>query len=116
MLLLCSHISLSFERNILEILFWHSVKYNFHIQCTLYFSHTNVSMKKAYIEETDKDLDQGWAWMVLFAATSTVIITGMFIYCAGVLHIALLQKFEEDNAYTSLIGSIYTSMLSLGGM
>ena len=70
----------------------------------------------AYDEEPQKDLDQGWAWVMLFAATTTVIITGMCIYCAGVLHIALLQKFEEDNAYTSLIGSIFTSLLSLGGM
>ncbi|CAG2185996.1 unnamed protein product [Mytilus edulis] len=72
-------------------------------------------MNSKYNVEKNKDLDQGWAWVIMVAAFVAGIINGLLIYGAGVVHVALLQKFEEDNAYTALIGSIFTSLLSLIG-
>ncbi|XP_063428321.1 monocarboxylate transporter 12-like [Mytilus trossulus] len=72
-------------------------------------------MNSKYNEEKNKDLDQGWAWVIMVAACVAGIINGLLIYGAGVVHVALLQRFEEDNAYTALIGSIFTSLLSLIG-
>ena len=72
-------------------------------------------MKERAIK-TDPDIDHGWAWVVLFAATSTQVITSTMIYCTGVIHFALLQKYQGNNAYTSLIGSLNSSLLSLVGV
>ncbi|CAC5421058.1 unnamed protein product [Mytilus coruscus] len=72
-------------------------------------------MNSKYNVEKNKDLDQGWAWVIMVAACVAGIINGLLIFGAGVLHVALLQRFEEDNAYTALIGSIFTSLLSLIG-
>lgn len=73
-------------------------------------------MTQKYNEQGNKDLDKGWAWVVMIAACLAGVLNGLLIYGAGIMHVALLQSFEEDNAYTSLIGAIYTSLLSLIGM
>jgi hypothetical protein len=72
-------------------------------------------MKLKYNEEKNKDLDQGWAWVIMIAASLAGLLNGVLIYAAGVIHVALLEKYEQDNAYTSLIGSLFTSLLSLVG-
>lgn len=72
-------------------------------------------MVQKYNDQQNKDLDQGWAWVIMIAATGIIMINAILLYATGVLHVALLEKFEEDNAYTSLIGSIYSSLFSFAG-
>ncbi|KAJ8309818.1 hypothetical protein KUTeg_011683 [Tegillarca granosa] len=42
------------------------------------------------------DVDKNWAWVVAFAAFGSSLLNGTFCYGAGVLHVALLQHFGED--------------------
>jgi hypothetical protein len=72
-------------------------------------------MKLKYNEEKNKDLDQGWAWVIMIAAALAGLLNGILIYTAVVMHVALLERYEQDNAYSSLIGSLFTSLLSLVG-
>lgn len=62
-----------------------------------------------------RDIDHGWAWVVMMAAFSTQFITGVLSYSVGVFHNALLNEFKEDLTFTSLVGSVYTSLLCLTG-
>lgn len=62
-----------------------------------------------------RDIDQGWAWVVMMAAFCTQFITGVLSYSVGVFHNALLNEFKEDLTFTSLVGSVYTSLLCLTG-
>lgn len=59
------------------------------------------------------DVDKNWAWVVAFAAFGSSLLNGTFCYGAGVLHVALLQHFGEDVAFTSFIGSVFTSAISI---
>lgn len=72
-------------------------------------------MKLKYNEEKNKDLDQGWAWVIMIAASLEGLLNGLLIYTTGVLYVALPERYEQDNAYSSFIGSLFTSLLSLVG-
>ncbi|XP_021368365.1 monocarboxylate transporter 4-like isoform X2 [Mizuhopecten yessoensis] len=60
-------------------------------------------------------VDRGWAWMVLAACFLSNVMNAYFTYAAGVLNVALLAKFNENVAFTALVGSVFASLLSLTG-
>ncbi|XP_061194872.1 monocarboxylate transporter 12-like [Saccostrea echinata] len=62
-----------------------------------------------------QDVDGGWAWVVMMAAFSTQFVTGVLSYGVGVFHNAFLNEFQGDLTMTSLVGSIFASLLSLLG-
>lgn len=62
------------------------------------------------------DVDRGWAFVVLCASFGSMFFTANLTYATGVLHVALLEKFQMDAAFTSLTGSVFISLLSLIGM
>ncbi|NXH15941.1 MOT6 protein, partial [Bucco capensis] len=62
-----------------------------------------------------KPQDQGWAWMVLFAA---VLLQGMtlgFPSCIGVFFTDLQHEFQASNSQTSWFPSIMVAVLHGGG-
>ena len=62
-----------------------------------------------------RDVDSGWAWMVMLGAFGIQFICGVLSYSVGVFHNAFLNEFKEDLTLTSLVGSVYTSLLCLTG-
>lgn len=64
---------------------------------------------------TFSDVDRGWAFVVLLSSSACMFVGATLGYGTGVVHVALLEKFKKDAAFTSLIGSIFFSLLSLMG-
>ncbi|KAK7480992.1 hypothetical protein BaRGS_00027807 [Batillaria attramentaria] len=60
-------------------------------------------------------VDRGWAWVVLVASLGCNYLTGFLPYSVGVIHVALLDKFQEDVTSTAWAGAIYSSLQMLGG-
>ncbi|XP_069139016.1 monocarboxylate transporter 11-like isoform X3 [Argopecten irradians] len=60
--------------------------------------------------------DSGWAWVVMMAAFSIFVINGFLCYGYGMVQIALLDRFHDSIAKTSLVGSLYSTFLSCGGV
>jgi len=56
-----------------------------------------------------------WAWLTMVACFFSLFFSGMFVYSAAIFHIELLRTFEENDAYTSLIGALFSSLLYLIG-
>ncbi|KAJ8317706.1 hypothetical protein KUTeg_005610 [Tegillarca granosa] len=59
--------------------------------------------------------DKGWAWVVMVSSFGIHVINGCFLYCVGIIHIALLSKFGEPVAYTSWAGAILLCLISSTG-
>jgi hypothetical protein len=62
-----------------------------------------------------KDLDTGWAWVVLFASFGTFCLLGTSLYSVGIIQSVLLQKYKESITLTSWPGAVNTALMSLGG-
>ncbi|XP_050415866.1 monocarboxylate transporter 9 isoform X3 [Patella vulgata] len=57
-----------------------------------------------------------WAWVVLVAAFMNVFLNGSLSYSVGVIHIAMLKRFPEENENTiTWLGSLFSSMFALSG-
>ncbi|XP_062592358.1 monocarboxylate transporter 12-like [Saccostrea cucullata] len=62
-----------------------------------------------------RNIDSGWAWMVMMAAFGSQFVTAVLSYGVGVLHNAFLSEFKENLTLTALVGSVFASLLSLLG-
>ncbi|XP_069140900.1 monocarboxylate transporter 12-like [Argopecten irradians] len=60
--------------------------------------------------------DKGWSWAVMAASFGSSMITGCFQCAVGVIHNALLERFDEDVEKTSWASSLYLGMLSITGV
>ncbi|XP_021361243.1 monocarboxylate transporter 12-like [Mizuhopecten yessoensis] len=60
--------------------------------------------------------DRGWAWAVLGASFGAMVVNGCLGQGIGVVHLALLENFNEDNMRTSLAGSLFAATQSCGGV
>ncbi|XP_046542408.1 monocarboxylate transporter 12-like isoform X3 [Haliotis rubra] len=65
--------------------------------------------------DQDRDIDRGYAWVVLFAATFSNFITGMLVYSPGVFNTAILEEVEHDLSRTSWIGSTLVGTITMLG-
>ncbi|XP_045200004.2 monocarboxylate transporter 12-like [Mercenaria mercenaria] len=67
-----------------------------------------------------KNIDRGWAWLVMMSSYIGMVIYCVPLYMSGVLYIALLEKFNKGEAKTSLIGAVSSGLLCfaapLGGV
>ncbi|KAK3095436.1 hypothetical protein FSP39_014668 [Pinctada imbricata] len=61
------------------------------------------------------DIDRGWAWMILLGTFVGATLTGTTLYGSSIINTALLEEYNGSVAYTSLIGSLFTSLLALLG-
>ena len=59
------------------------------------------------------DIDRGWAWVAMVSVYLTTIINSIAMFMNGVIHVALLNKFKEGNAKTSLVGALNAGLLCI---
>ncbi|XP_050404894.1 monocarboxylate transporter 5 isoform X2 [Patella vulgata] len=57
-----------------------------------------------------KDIDQGWAWVVLFAAFTSLGIYTMITLSTGIFQVEFLKEFEGTRSKISLIGSTHIGL------
>ena len=57
------------------------------------------------------DIDRGWAWVAAMSVYLTMIINCTTLYMGGVIYIALLEKYNEGKAKTSLVGALNSGLL-----
>ncbi|XP_046378151.2 monocarboxylate transporter 14-like [Haliotis rufescens] len=59
-----------------------------------------------------KNIDRGYAWVVLVTSWLQVVISGIFYYTTGVVNTALLENMQEGVVKTSWVGStLYGTMM-----
>ncbi|XP_064605771.1 monocarboxylate transporter 9-like [Liolophura sinensis] len=62
-----------------------------------------------------KDLDHGWAWVALLAGFISMAFTGGCLTAVGIIHLYLLQAFEESDAKTAWVGAMFSGLQMLAG-
>ncbi|XP_050389194.1 monocarboxylate transporter 2 [Patella vulgata] len=70
-------------------------------------------MNRGY--NSDKDIDQGWAWVVLCAVFISMLLYGMVQYSTGIIVAAMLDEMDADLIYASWVGSAHISVGFLTG-
>ncbi|ESP04784.1 hypothetical protein LOTGIDRAFT_156008 [Lottia gigantea] len=60
------------------------------------------------IRMSKKDIDRGWAWVVLAAAGTSMGICSMATASIGIFQVEFLQSFKESRRMISLICSLHT--------
>ena len=65
--------------------------------------------------ERGKNIDRGYAWLVLIAAFMVMFLGGMMTYSSGVINTALLEEVDSDISKTSWVGSTMLGTYSLTG-
>ena len=66
-------------------------------------------------EQQEKEVDRGWAWVVVAAGFYVHFIGAGTIMCFGVLYVELLDYFPEPRSVSSLIPSITGISFSFAG-
>ena len=57
------------------------------------------------------DIDRGWAWVAAVCVYLSTIINCTNLYMRGVIYIALLEKYNEGQGKTSLVGALNSGCL-----
>ncbi|XP_046559491.1 LOW QUALITY PROTEIN: monocarboxylate transporter 12-like [Haliotis rubra] len=53
--------------------------------------------------------------VVLFASFTTMLCGPSIVFASGVIHVALLERFQEDVTITAWVGSLFSCMFALTG-
>ncbi|XP_052784325.1 monocarboxylate transporter 12-like isoform X1 [Mya arenaria] len=72
-------------------------------------------IESAIMTSRKRDIDGGWAWVVLAAVYSGILLLSTAMYTAGVLYVEMLDYYRDDAAKTSIIGSLNSGLLGLLG-
>ncbi|XP_046553544.1 monocarboxylate transporter 4-like [Haliotis rubra] len=56
---------------------------------------------------SDKDIDGGWAWVVLVATSLGMVFRGSTAISPGFLQVEFLKYFSQSTGYTSLVTSMF---------
>ncbi|XP_046374554.2 monocarboxylate transporter 12-like [Haliotis rufescens] len=56
-----------------------------------------------------------WAWVVVVTSLCALFLNTSLSVIAGVMHVALLETYQDDVTLTSWIGSLYSCMFALSG-
>ena len=67
------------------------------------------------ISSTPTPPDGGWGWVVVAACFVLQAITMGMVFTFGVLLVAFLDEFHENEARTSLVGSIEPALMCFTG-
>ena len=62
--------------------------------------------------------DKGWSWMVMIGSFGAHVVSGTFMYAAGITHNSLLERFHDDPnkvSKTSWAGGMFLFLLAFGG-
>lgn len=60
--------------------------------------------------------DKGWAWIALVGSFGEHAVMGYCMYASGMIHIALLERFQASLLTTSWITALFLSLNSSSGM
>ncbi|KAK6196151.1 hypothetical protein SNE40_001433 [Patella caerulea] len=65
--------------------------------------------------DTDESNDiEPWAWVILVAAFMNILLNGSLPYSVGVIHIAVVDRYPDEDIITiSWLGSLFSSMFML---
>ncbi|XP_067670381.1 monocarboxylate transporter 12-like [Haliotis asinina] len=61
------------------------------------------------------DRFEPWAWVVVAASLCALFLNTSLSSIAGVMHVALLERFQDDVTLTSWVGSLFSCMFALSG-
>ncbi|XP_046326580.2 monocarboxylate transporter 14-like [Haliotis rufescens] len=67
------------------------------------------------MESTSKNIDGGWAWVILTCGFFCMFLNGFMCYSVGVITEALLEEFEGDLAVTAAVGTSIIGIENLLG-
>ena len=62
------------------------------------------------------DLDRGWSWVVMLASFGSFLIIGGSVYVVGIIHLALLNRYQQDISTTAWVGAVHSAMMDIGGI
>ncbi|KAJ8317468.1 hypothetical protein KUTeg_005372, partial [Tegillarca granosa] len=77
--------------------------------------NTTTSTSKRRNPVTGIKPDTGWAWIVLFGSFGAHVVNGCFLYCSGIVHAALLERFEQSVTFTSWTTSLAVCLMASAG-
>lgn len=72
--------------------------------------------KTVYQGQVRPDIDRGWAWIVMIATYLGMTVYCTTLYMNGILYIALLDRYREGEAKTSLVGAVSSGLLCYSGI
>lgn len=61
------------------------------------------------------DLDSPWSWVVMVACFVSLFVIGGTSYSIGLVHNTLLDRYNESQTNTALVGALHTSVSNLAG-
>ncbi|XP_067669210.1 monocarboxylate transporter 14-like [Haliotis asinina] len=64
---------------------------------------------------TKKDVDEGWAWVVLVASYMSGFLLSGVCYMGTMLQVVLLEHFQQSVGLTAWVTSVYSSLMFLAG-
>ncbi|XP_052106737.1 monocarboxylate transporter 14-like isoform X3 [Mytilus californianus] len=59
--------------------------------------------------------DRGWAWVVAASSFFAHCISGYFQWASGMVHIVLLETFDDSLLKTSWFSALFLALISLAG-
>ena len=76
--------------------------------------------KKYNLEEDGdavfSDLDRGWAWFIMAGSFVAHMMIGASTYAVGIIHLALLERYQHGVSRTAFVGALHSALISAGGM
>ncbi|XP_046349481.2 monocarboxylate transporter 14-like [Haliotis rufescens] len=64
---------------------------------------------------TKKDVDEGWAWVVLVASYMNGFLLSGVCYMGGMFQVVLLEHFKQSVGLTAWVTSVYASLMLFAG-
>ena len=64
---------------------------------------------------SDRDVDQGWAWIVLAASFMNLLIGPGLAYIGGMFQNLFLEQFDQSVGLTAWVTSVFASLMQLAG-
>ncbi|KAK7090083.1 hypothetical protein V1264_009930 [Littorina saxatilis] len=62
-----------------------------------------------------KDVDGGWAWVVLFASFMNLLIASGIGFVSGIFQKLFLEEFGESVAFTAWVTALFSALMQLAG-
>ena len=63
----------------------------------------------------DRDIDRGWAWVVMGATYLGQMMFATSYFMVGVVYVELLEHYQDDEVKTSLVGTLNMAIYALLG-
>ena len=61
------------------------------------------------------NIDRGWAWVVMLACYVANFIYCLSTYVTGVMYMALLDRYKQNEGVTSFVGGLYLGLYCVAG-